>query len=97
MLVIFTFSMTPKNYWHECLSDHRNVVTANPEGKITVSKTGQDCHCDELVVNTPFTQIPSELHLSSFIAYDEFSDLPYRFIFYITHAAKDLRGPPAKA
>jgi hypothetical protein len=96
MLVIFTFSMTPKTCWHECLSDHGNVVTANPDGKITVGKTGQDCLCDERVVNTPFTEIPSELHLPSFTAYEEFSDPPYRFIFYITHAAKDLRGPPAK-
>ena len=97
MLVIFTFGITPKNYWHECLANHNQLETKSADTKTTFSKTGFDCHCDEMVVSTSFTNTSSDIHLVSFTAYKEFPSSPYHFIFYHSYSAKDLRGPPATA
>jgi hypothetical protein len=96
MLVIFTFSITPKTFWHKCLADHGENASVIDD-KTTVHKTNFDCHCDELVITAAFTQPAIEVQISSPRNYKEFNLVPCHLYLPTTRLSKDLRGPPAVA
>jgi hypothetical protein len=95
LLIIFSFSITPKQLLHDILAHHTDLVTEAPSGKsASISKTGFSCDRLNLVAESPFVEV------------DEFTEsIPAQdctdFIVSSHHAAahkavilSSLRGPP---
>ena len=95
LLVIFAFSITPTIVFHNWLANHTDTSK-----KYADTKTQQlgnktfNCHCDNIVAESPFTQpetlksLPS-IHIFSVTATVDIVELPSSpHIFY------SLRGPP---
>ncbi|MDP4147919.1 MAG: hypothetical protein Q8927_03260 [Bacteroidota bacterium] len=58
MLLLFAFSMTPKRPLHDLLANHRDVPVKSFGGKIKqLSKSGFNCRCESLVVESSFIGI----------------------------------------
>jgi hypothetical protein len=56
LLVLFTFSITPRQLLHDVISDHTDLSVSTPGSKhAVVSKTGFNCDCLNLVAESPFT------------------------------------------
>jgi hypothetical protein len=96
MLVVFGFSVTPKILLHNLVADHRDTPrTQNYTNEQQLSKTGFNCNCDNLVVESPFVNnyVPIELQLTrqffetQIVYIDRFYSVDF---FYFK-----LRGPPA--
>jgi hypothetical protein len=95
MVVLFLFSITPKKYWHDLLAAHTDSYAGVVAGESSLGPAGFNCHADDLVVNTPFVEIPpaTEAFLWPATAPGAILD-PVRAITY-NPKAKDSRGPPA--
>jgi len=96
MLIVFAFSVTPKILLHNLVADHRDTPRSQNHSKQNqLSKTGFNCNCENLVVESPFVNdfIPLNLSIATQFAQeqivytDDFHSLNY---FYF-----ELRGPPA--
>lgn len=98
LLLIFTFSATPKKYLHDLVADHSDFygVVSGDDSDI-VTKTGFNCHCEDLVVSIPFIQTTFSTDFSLSYLYEEFAAASYRQFNLITKYTKDLRGPPGVA
>lgn len=69
MLNVFAFSVTPKIILHNLVADHRDTPRSQNHSKDQqLSKTGFNCNCDNLVVESPFTddQKSVQIIISSF-------------------------------
>jgi len=96
ILVLFSFSITPKRYFHDLLASHVDTsIQKKVSGNEEVNKSGFNCDCDTLVATSPFTEENSEIvisllpvhisHYTSFI-------IP---LYTASHSFIELRGPPA--
>jgi len=96
MLCVFAFSITPTIILHNWLADHTDAVKkTSTGGQDHVGKKLYNCHCDNIVAESPFTES------NSFV----FS--PQRPVFVVTKTgntvslstseplSRSLRGPPA--
>lgn len=97
MLLIFTFSITPKKYLHDLIADHTDFYSFHSGDEATYSQKGFNCQCEDLVVSTPFIEASFELSLSTEVYRKEFTSSSYHFYFLQTNRTKDSRGPPAIA
>jgi hypothetical protein len=95
MLLLFTFSITPKRYLHDLIANHEDFYSFHSGGETTVTKTSINCQCEDLVVSTPFVEASFELSLSSLVYHKEFASSSYHSYFLNTCSTKDSRGPPA--
>jgi hypothetical protein len=95
MLIVFAFSITPTIFFHNWLANHTDSVNKNSQSnKDQVGKKLFNCHCDNIVAESPFTDS------------DYFKVLPAQPIFSNIKAGKpahfsssqpvsySLRGPP---
>jgi hypothetical protein len=96
MLAVFAFSITPKILLHNFVANHKDTpFTSNFEKTAQFHKAGFNCSCDNLVVESPFTddfspvQITVQTFFPSRIARD-INNFRNGYHFYLT-----LRGPPA--
>ena len=56
MLAVFAFSITPKIILHNVVANHKDTPFAsNAEKNAQLNKAGFNCNCDNLVVESPFT------------------------------------------
>lgn len=98
MLLIFTFSITPKRYLHDLVADHTDYYSGfNPGGEPAVNQAGFDCDCDELVVSTPYIEIVGKQSSLEQIAFCSFILSSYSLFITPSRTTNDLRGPPALA
>jgi hypothetical protein len=95
LLLVFAFSITPKKYLHDLVADHEDFYSCYSGDETTVSTAGFNCHCDDLVVSTPFVKTVFESALSPAPVHKAFPSSTYHFFFYSTSSAKDSRGPPS--
>src|SRR5688572_18751214 len=96
MLVLFTFSITPKRYLHDLFAGHTDTITKSlNDGNAHVSKSGFQCDCDNLVATSPFTDQADGIHIARLLVHSS------QFTSYITpvytssHSFIELRGPPS--
>lgn len=97
MLLIFSFSITPKKLLHDAIATHKDKIAAAADNSLQVSKSGFACKCDSLVAESPFTEQDSYFE---FLAMPVFSEqqgiIPYHFyssdFFFF-----ELRGPPVQS
>jgi len=96
MLIVFAFSVTPKILLHNLVADHRDTPRSHNNSKQNqLSKTGFNCNCENLVVESPFVNdfVPFNLSIASqfanrqFVYNDDFRS--------VNHFYFELRGPPA--
>lgn len=95
VLLLFTLSITPKKYLHDCIADHIDYCSINLTDDPTVSQADFDCDCEDIVVSSPFIDVGlSELNFPPFSLQCQAADR-YSFYFFVAPLTKDSRGPPA--
>ncbi len=95
MLIVFAVSITPSIIFHDLFANHTDSVkkTSNPN-PLQFGKKLFNCHCDNIVAESPFTQtaaiiiLPGKQHFT--IAK---TDNPAQFSS-TQPIYKSLRGPP---
>ena len=95
MLIVFAFSITPTIVLHNWLANHTDTYKKNADAKKQqLSKKIFNCHCDNLVAESPFTETEtfksvSPLPIFAITTTVDIAQLPVPpTIFY------SLRGPP---
>ncbi len=95
MLIVFAFSITPTIVLHNWLANHTDTCkkAADPKTQQLGKKTF-NCHCDNIVAESPFTQPETfkslpPLQIFAVAATIDIVQLPSSpYVFY------SLRGPP---
>jgi hypothetical protein len=98
LLVLFTFSMTPKLILHNLVANHKDTpYAASKEKNATLSVAGINCHCEDLVVTIPFISQPEPVYSLQ----PGFSTIRYAESISsfqgLSHFFFELRGPPSLA
>jgi hypothetical protein len=98
MLLLFTLSITPRQWLHDAVTGHKHSYAAqSKDTAIQTSKTSFQCNWDHQLVESPFTDQPDfqlahpVITHSSRITYHTLSE----YSAQRTHSS--LRGPPARA
>lgn len=96
MLIVFTFSITPRNFLHNWLAAHSESSTKrNSSHQNQVSKQIFSCHCNSVVAESPFTAKDIFIPLSVNPIFELVQERnvvcsPLTGFYYFS-----LRGPPA--
>lgn len=96
MLCIFVFSITPKQWLHDIITNHhdsRSPVSTDDRQSISIS--GFHCKCDNLVVQSPFIiyEGPEAINLPEVFVLHQ-TEISGNFISAY-HLFSSLRGPPS--
>jgi hypothetical protein len=95
LLVLFTFSITPRQLLHDVISDHTDLSASTSHGKHnTVSKTGFNCDCLNLVAESPFTADESTVENISSQPCTGFIVPSDHNVSHKAATLSTLRGPP---
>ncbi|MGL6269817.1 MAG: hypothetical protein ACRC2O_17920, partial [Chitinophagaceae bacterium] len=99
LLVIFTFSITPKPLWHSLFAGHVDVPVNcdHPNtSKHCLHPVGFDCHYDNLVVNADyFPTIPAVVFLPQKHITLHLPGM-YDACLLTSYQTQDNKGPPAR-
>jgi hypothetical protein len=98
ILIVFTFSLTPKKVWHDLLTSHQDLALTTLQldnQSDQVHKTVINCNCDQLVVESSFISKLSDIEIKAPIVGNKFNQKPYYFYFESYNYYNNLRGPPA--
>ena len=95
LLLLFLFGSTPKLYLHNLIATHKDdIVAGNSSKQTTVAKLPVYCHCDNIVIESPFLPDDAKIEIQQAVAYTPFAscyidnyNLPHQSYF-------ELRGPP---
>ena len=95
LLLVFTFSMAPRQFLHDAIANHKDKVNFASAGNETqVSNSGFFCKCDSLVAESPFTHDEQQF---DFVLPRFFAAQPLPVLYYF-HSSPvfffELRGPP---
>jgi hypothetical protein len=98
MLLLFAFSITPKRQIHDLVASHQDTkpgryLLANNTAQ--VHKSGINCNCDQLIVESPFLGTVSSEQSKAVVFQNEFYQKPLCFSFIAPLVEIGLRGPPA--
>jgi hypothetical protein len=96
MLAVFAFSITPKIILHNVVANHKDTpLSSGSEKNAQVNKAGFNCNCDNLVVESPFTEElePFQIIINNFFAPQIIKNS--NSIKAVAHFHPSLRGPPA--
>ncbi|HQW92010.1 MAG TPA: hypothetical protein PKY28_02880 [Ferruginibacter sp.] len=94
-LIVFAFSITPTIVFHNWLADHADTVKhpACSNGE-QLGKRTFNCHCDNIVAESPFTDISKEIQFAvNRLFSPEKVEKPIHFLSS-PHTFFLLRGPP---
>jgi hypothetical protein len=96
MLLLFTFSITPRAYLHDLFANHQDITCSLSDGEDQLSATGFRCDMHDQVAESPFTGVISQLAVEPPMLYPTattqhlISNLRLK-----APVASGLRGPPA--
>lgn len=96
LLLVFAFSITPTIIFHNWLANHSDTVKkyTHTNGDQLGKKTF-NCHCDNIVAESPFTQPAKEIsNTPEAVFFIVNADKQLRFTTS-PHIFYSLRGPPA--
>jgi hypothetical protein len=95
LLVLFAFSITPKQFLHDLLASHKDNHIRSTGFNDQVAKSGLDCDCDNPVTESPYEysggSIPEFIIPVVFLTH-QYTIIP--FLHSETGYVKGLRGPP---
>jgi hypothetical protein len=95
LLFVFILSITPKQWLHDLVTNHKDSWAVSFAGKQTITSTGFHCNCDNLVAESPFIYYdgPAEPGIAaSFVLHQTATS---GRIISSYHYFSSLRGPPA--
>lgn len=96
MLVLFTFSITPKRYLHDLFAGHTDIVNIENTGDETcIGKSTFNCDCNTLVATSPFIDDADESVIDFPKLYPPFFAAYTNPLLGTTYSFTELRGPPA--
>jgi hypothetical protein len=96
MLILFAFSITPKIVLHDFVANHKDTPLKSNFGEnAQLNVAGYHCSCDNLVVESPFTDTKVKSPVTRVAVFPQLN-LIYHGHFYAGHNFYiELRGPPA--
>jgi hypothetical protein len=94
LLCIFTFSVTPKQWLHDIVTNHKDSYANPVDGKVILTTAGFHCNCDNLVVQSPFIHYdgPAEGNAPVFFVLHQTATISN--LISAHHFFSELRGPP---
>jgi len=94
MLCVFIFSITPKQWLHDVITNHKDSWSYSFDGKQILSPSGFHCNCDCLVVQSPFIYYngPAEINAPLFFVLHQTATISN--LISAHHFFSELRGPP---
>lgn len=96
MLLIFTFSITPKRYLHDLFAGHKDTVSkVADDGKVYVSQSGFNCDCNTLVATSPFTEHADVIEVTGLAEYPSLFIALTTAVYTSSYSFTELRGPPS--
>lgn len=97
MLLLFAFSITPKKQLHVLVANHQDTKPIRyllAKEVSQVHKTGIYCHCDQIIVESPFLCATARVDFTYVGFHNEFYQKPFCFSFVAPLVKIGLRGPP---
>ncbi|HYE54469.1 MAG TPA: hypothetical protein VD996_06480 [Chitinophagaceae bacterium] len=94
LLVLFSFSITPRQLLHDVLADHTDAVEVPAKGHIVIAKKGYSCDRLSLVAESPFTATEKHIELVTPFSFTEFIVPEGNSISFTSVTLPTLRGPP---
>jgi hypothetical protein len=97
LLAIFALSNTPTKFLHTLFANHTDFVSNsfNNSGNPELSVTGINCHCDNLVVISPYTTVNTILSQIIVRSFPDYSIAKSTHIPVSQKIFFDLKGPPS--
>ena len=98
MLMVFAFSVTPKILLHNLVANHKDSeIKSNFSNEEQFSKSGFNCNCDNLVVESPFVNDFIPVHLSAAKQFAQHQTFFRNGFASFHHFYLELRGPPVNS
>jgi hypothetical protein len=97
LLVLFTFSITPKKLLHDILATHTDAKPGtflSNTHTAQIHKSGINCQLDQLIVESPFLEIEVHALVLMPIPKNDFYQTRVCFSFFLPLIDNSLRGPP---
>ena len=96
MLLIFSFSISPRLFLHSWLASHTDeAVKATGSGQQKICKQVFNCHCDNMVAESPFTHQDNDFKLFAFHPLSNHKETIPAGYYSASNSFFSLRGPPA--
>jgi hypothetical protein len=96
MLIIFAFSVTPTILLHNWTANHTDSVKKITDtGQQQLSKKLFNCHCDNIVAESPFTEIHYYTYLPVEQKFTNIIGQPCIDLSLVPQGSVSLRGPPS--
>jgi len=96
MLLLFTFSITPKRYLHDLFAGHTHIVTnSSTAEQAHVIKSGFNCDCNTLVATSSFIDEKDNIGVVWPTMYLAFLVSFSNPVYSASYSFTELRGPPA--
>jgi hypothetical protein len=96
LLLVFTFSVTPKKFLHDAIANHKDKPELATNGnEPQLSYAGFMCKCDNLVAESPFTDEPIYFDFAAVKPVSVQKDTTLYHFYSSTFFFFELRGPPA--
>jgi len=95
LLIIFTFSITPKNILHHIIASHQDdICLVTNHDTTNIHKAGFHCRCENLVAESPFIESVTFQDLKAPIIFSVFAGRVVYDFYNLHHFFAELRGPP---
>jgi hypothetical protein len=97
LLLIFTFSFTPKIYFHDAIANHKDTVFScdhTKNVKDCIHQKGYNCQVDDLVVKIPYLIFHTANALWIQSQFPDFNTIYFLSFTQDCVIHKDSRGPP---
>ncbi len=97
LLLLFMLSSAPRAFIHDLIADHKDLPSCKEShhSSTVLHKQSQDCHCDHLVVTSPYEPASSQINITAQVQFREIIFSPFSILFQQTVQYKESRGPPA--
>lgn len=96
MLILFAFSITPKQFLHDLVADHQDTIACRDDlAAHHIHSAGFYCSCDNLVAESVFIGTGNFIELSAPLVFIEKQPAFVADYHYTAAFFSELRGPPA--
>jgi hypothetical protein len=95
ILCTFLLSITPKQFLHTVLADHKDTPAKKSSDRLQFNQQGFNCDCNSVVATSPFTAMPLKLEIPNPVPVNCYTVAISRSLLSVPHFYYKLRGPPA--
>jgi hypothetical protein len=95
LLLVFTVSIAPKIFFHAAIAGHTDLPGCTDGAPTThLHEEKPNCHFDDLVVSSPFSQQIDHFEFASYFFHPEYLNSYKLSYFSSLQLQKEGRGPP---